>query len=33
MSKSAVRVAREVLAASRAALLDYGSRFSRWDYT
>jgi hypothetical protein len=33
MSKSAVRVAREALAAGRAALPAYGSRFSRRDYT
>ncbi len=33
MSKSAVRVAREALAAGRAALPEYGSRFSRRDYT
>lgn len=33
MSKSAVRVAREALAAGRAALPEYGSRFSRKDYT
>jgi hypothetical protein len=33
MSKSAVRVAREALATGRAALPDYGSRFSRRDYT
>ena len=33
MSKSAVRVAREALAVGRAALLAYGSRFSRHDYT
>lgn len=32
MSKSAVRVAREALAAGRAALPDYGSRYSRRDY-
>ena len=33
MSKSAVRVAGEALAAGRAALPEYGSRFSRRDYT
>ena len=33
MSKSALRVAREALAVGRAALLPYGSRFSRHDYT
>jgi hypothetical protein len=33
MSKSAVGVAREALAAGRAALPEYGSRFSRRDYT
>ncbi|WP_426954303.1 hypothetical protein [Muricoccus radiodurans] len=33
MSKSAVRVAREALATGRAALPEYGSRFSRRDYT
>jgi hypothetical protein len=33
MSKSAVRVAREALAAGQAALPEYGSRFSRRDYT
>lgn len=33
MSKSVVRVAGEALAAGRAALPDYGSRFSRRDYT
>jgi hypothetical protein len=33
MSKSSVRVAREALAAGRAALPEYGSRFSRRDYT
>jgi hypothetical protein len=33
MSKSAVRVAREALLAGRAALPEYGSRFSRRDYT
>ena len=33
MSKSAVRVAREALAAGRVALSEYGSRFSRHDYT
>ena len=33
MSKSAVRVAREALAAGRAALPGYGSRYSRRDYT
>ena len=33
MSKSAVRVAREALAAGRAALPAYGRRFSRRDYT
>lgn len=33
MSKSAVRVAREALAAGRVALPEYGSRFSRRDYT
>src|SRR3712207_264622 len=33
MSKSAVRVAREALAAGRAALPEYGSRYSRRDYT
>lgn len=33
MSKLAVRVAREALAAGRAALPEYGSRFSRRDYT
>ena len=33
MSKSAVRVAREAFAAGRAALPEYGSRFSRRDYT
>ena len=33
MSKSAVKVAREALAAGRAALPEYGSRFSRRDYT
>jgi hypothetical protein len=33
MSKSAVQVAREALVAGRAALPDYGSRYSRKDYT
>ena len=33
MSKSAVRVAREALAAGRAALPEHGSRFSRRDHT
>jgi hypothetical protein len=33
MSKPAVRVACEALAAGRAALPEYGSRFSRRDYT
>ena len=33
MSKSAVRVAREALATGRAALPDYGHRYSRRDYT
>ena len=33
MSKSAVRVAREALEAGRAALPEYGSRYSRRDYT
>jgi hypothetical protein len=33
MSKSAVRVAREALAAGRAALPDYGRRYSRQDST
>ena len=33
MSKSAVRVAREALAVGRAALPEYGSRYSRRDYT
>ena len=33
MSKSAVQVAREALAASRAALPKFGSRTSRKDYT
>jgi hypothetical protein len=33
MSESAVRVARAALAAGRAALPEYGSRFSRRDYT
>ena len=33
MSKSAVRVAREARAAGRAALPEYGSRYSRRDYT
>jgi hypothetical protein len=33
MSKSAVRVAREALAAGRAALPEYGSRHSRRDHT
>ena len=33
MSKSAVRVAREALAAGRAALPEYGSCYSRRDYT
>lgn len=33
MSKSALGVAREALAAGRAALPEYGSRFSRRDYT
>ena len=33
MSKSAVRVAREALAVGQAALPEYGSRFSRRDYT
>jgi hypothetical protein len=33
MSKSAVRVAREALAAGWAGLPEYGSRFSRRDYT
>ena len=33
MSKSAVQVAREALAACSAALPEYGSRFSRRDYT
>jgi hypothetical protein len=33
MSKSAVRVAREALAAGRAALPEYGSRYSREDHT
>jgi hypothetical protein len=33
MSKSAVRVAKEALLAGRAALPEYGSQFSRRDYT
>ena len=33
MTKSALRVAREALAAGGAALPPYGSRFSRRDYT
>jgi len=33
MSKSAVQVAREALAAGREALPAYGSRYSRRDYT
>ncbi len=33
MPKSAVRAAREALAAGRAALPEYGSRYSRRDYT
>ena len=33
MSKSAVRVAREALAAGRSALPEYGSRYSRRDHT
>jgi len=33
MSKSAVRVAREALAAGRSALPEHGSRYSRRDYT
>ena len=33
MSKSAVRVARQALAAGRSALPEYGSRYSRRDYT
>jgi hypothetical protein len=33
MSKSAVRVAREALATGRVALPEYGSRYSRRDYT
>ena len=33
MSKSAVRVAREALAAGRAALPEYASPYSRKDYT
>ncbi|MFC7738831.1 hypothetical protein ACFQX4_24205 [Roseomonas sp. GCM10028921] len=33
MAKSAVQVAREALAAGRAALPEYGSRYSRKDYT
>ena len=33
MSKSALEVAREALATGRAALPEYGSRFSRRDYT
>ncbi|WP_135468026.1 hypothetical protein [Crenalkalicoccus roseus] len=33
MSKSAVGVAREALAAGRVALPEYGSRYSRRDYT
>ena len=33
MSKSAVRVAQEAIAAGRAALPDHGSRWSRHDYT
>ena len=33
MSKSAVRVAQEALAVGQAALPEYGSRFSRRDYT
>ena len=33
MSKSAVRVAREALEAGRAALPEYGSRYSRRDCT
>ena len=33
MSKSAVQVAREALATGRAALPEYGSRYSRKDYT
>jgi hypothetical protein len=33
MSRSAVRVAREALAAGQAALPEYGSRYSRRDYT
>lgn len=31
--KSALRVAREALTASRAALPEYASRYSREDYT
>ena len=33
MTRSALRVAREALAAGAAALPSYGSRFSRRDYT
>ena len=33
ISKSAVQVAQEALAAGRAALPEYGSRYSRRDYT
>jgi hypothetical protein len=33
MSKSATKVAREALATGRAALPEYGSRYSRRDYT
>lgn len=33
MTKSALRVARDALAAGEAALPPYGSRFSRRDYT
>lgn len=33
MSKSALRVAREALAAGEAALAPYGSRHSRHDYS
>ena len=33
MTKSAVRIARDALAAGEAALPPYGSRYSRRDYT
>ena len=33
MSNSAVRVVREALAAARAAMPEFGSRYSRWAYT